>query len=175
MGIRKDSSHNVKLISVEKFNTRAEIRAFILKTWGKENIHTRYRYFVEKLSNKKRIYLERPGRLNKGCDFVIFIEDEFLYKNKNDRPPRHDDILQDLKLKKQNLNSLEWDNLLMAIKIIFDCKRYKDTIQYTKTLKNIGLSYEALLKLVRWFFIEQDLTYWSGKGREMFYDIVENI
>ena len=27
----------------------------------------------------------------------------------------------------------------------------------------------------RWFFIEQDITYWSGQGRLMFYNAIQNV
>ena len=38
--------------------------------------------------------------LNKGCDFVVYVEDLILWKNGNDRPPKHDDVLDDLHQKK---------------------------------------------------------------------------
>ena len=102
MTIRPDNSTPIILANIEQFNNRADIRDFLLNQWKQEASQTKYRYFVETLQNGNQIYLERPGRLNKGCDFVIFIENHLLFKNGNDKPPRHDFILNDLRLKKQN-------------------------------------------------------------------------
>jgi len=173
--IRNDDSQNVNLGNIENYITRSNIRQFLLQIWSSEIIATKYRYFVEILNNGNRIYLERPGRLNKGCDFVIYIENQFLWGNGNDRPPAHDFIFSDLNFKKQTLNSQEWSNLIRAIEVIFNCRSYNDTLLYTSNLPNVGLEYELLLKLLRWFFIEQDLTYWSGTGREMLYQGILNV
>ena len=168
--IRVDGSLPINLNPIEMYSTQSAIRSYLLNMWSREQISTKYRYFVETMINGDRIYLERPGRLNKGCDFVIYIENDYLYNNGNDKPPPHDYIFEDLQLKKQSLTHLEWQTLIQAINVIFQCGLYADTLQYTSTLPNVGKSYELLLKLVRWFFIEQDITYWSGKGREMLYN-----
>ncbi len=173
--IRNDNSINVNLLLSMECNSKANIRAFLLSVWANENIHTKYRYFVEQLNDGSRIYLERPGRLNKGCDFVIYIENYYLWNNGNDKPPSHDFILNDLILKKSSFNILEWNNLLLAINMIFNCESYISTINLTNNLPIIGLNYELLLKLIRWFFIEQDLTYWSGEGRNMLWRAINNV
>lgn len=173
--IRNDNSLNVSLLNIESFFNKAEIRKYLLQAWAIETIHTKYRYFVETLNNGNRIYLERPGRLNKGCDFVIYLENIYVYNNGNDKPPSHKYIFNDLIQKKQNLTRLEWNGLLEAIDIIFNCGKYDDTIVKTRNLPIIGLDYDSLLKLLRWFFIEQDLTYWSGMGRKMLFRDINNV
>ncbi|WP_198305443.1 hypothetical protein [Arcobacter vandammei] len=173
--IRNDNSLDVNLYNIENYTTRSSIRQFLLQIWSSEKIATKYRYFVETLNNGDRIYLERPGRLNKGCDFVIYIENQFLWGNGNDRPPAHEFIFNDLISKKQSLSIQEWNNLLNAIEVIFNCKNYNNSLLYTSNLPIVGLEYELLLKLLRWFFIEQDLTYWSGAGREMLYQGILNV
>jgi len=173
--IRNDNSQNINLLTIESYATRSAIRQFLLLTWSHETINTKYRYFVETLNNGDRIYLERPGRLNKGCDFVIYIENQYLWNNGNDKPPSHDFIFNDLNLKKQSLNIQQWNDLLVAIEIIYNCGNYNSVLIYTNNLPNIGLNYEVLLKLMRWLFIEQDITYWSGSGREMLYQGVLNV
>jgi hypothetical protein len=106
MAIRQDNSASLN-ISIDNLNDKTSLRAFILNQWILEN--SKYRYFVEVLSNGNRIYLERPGRLNK-------------------------------------------DNL-----------------------PNFGEPYELILKTLRWLFIEQDVTYWSGQGRNMLYNGILNL
>jgi hypothetical protein len=174
--IRNDDSQELELLNIESYTTRSDIRRFLLQTWSNEVIYTKYRYFVDVLSNGDKVYLERPGRLNKGCDFVIFVENKFLYKNGNDRPPAHNDILNDLRNKKEYYNIGEWTNLLSAINIIFHCGNYDSVLFYIANLpSNIGMDIETLLKLIRWFFIEQDLTYWSGMGREMLFEEINHV
>ena len=34
---------------------------------------------------------------------------------------------------------------------------------------------ELALKLTRWFFIEQDINYWHGKGRDMLFGEIKNL
>lgn len=173
--IRNDNSQEINLLNIESYTSRANIREFLLQTWANETISTKYRYFVETLNNGERIYLERPGRLNKGCDFVIYLENQYTWKNGNDKPPAHNFIFNDLTLKKQNLNLQEWDSLLLSVEVIFNSGCYNSALIHTNNLPKIGLDYEVILKLLRWFFIEQDLTYWSGMGREMLYQGVKSV
>ena len=82
MSIRKDSSVSIVLPNIEQFKNRVDIRDYILKKWIEETPKTSYRYFVETFDNKKKIYLERkPGMINKGCDFIIYIDDIILFLN----------------------------------------------------------------------------------------------
>lgn len=176
MTLRQDDSISITLPSIEQFNSRADIRDYLLRQWISETPQTKYRYFVETFNNNKQIYLERkPGMINRGCDFIIYIDDLIVYKNGNDKPPNHDFIKDDLTQKKNNMTAREWSNFMLAVEIIYNCGTYADTIQHTVSLPLIGFSYELSLKLIRWFFIEQDITYWSGQGREMFYNGIQNL
>lgn len=176
MAVRQDKSLEISLLNIDNFRSSAEIRTYLLLTWSQEEPATKFRYFVETLSNGDRIYLERPGRLNKGCDFVIYIENLLLYKNGNDKPPKHDFIFDDLRQKKLQLRSNEWTSLIHSIEIIHRSGSFTNAITAISNLPNpTGHSYELLLKLIRWFFIEQDITYWSGEQRDMFYEGINNI
>lgn len=176
MAIRPDNSISINLNNIEQFNNKSDIRNFLLNNWIQEASGSKYRYFVETLTNGNRIYLERPGRLNKGCDFVIYIENTHLWNNGNDRPPDHNYILNDLTIKKQSLNLAEWTSLLNSINSIYNCETYNTAIQHIQNLPVLnGHSYEILLKTIRWFLIEQDITYWSGQGRGMFHSTIQNI
>jgi len=168
MTIRRDSSISLN-INVDSINDKVVLRNHILNQWIVEIPNSKYRYFVETLLNGNRIYLERPGRLNKGCDFVIFIENHITFINGNDKPPRHDFITNDLTIKKQNLSQAEWNLLLLAIQSIYYCEPYQTAFAFCNNLPVLGESYELVLKTLRWLFIEQDVTYWSGQGRNMLY------
>ncbi len=168
MTIRPDSSIQ-RSIDIDNIRDRSDLRAFILSQWIAEDPNSKYRYFVEVLANGDRIYLERPGRLNKGCDFVVFIENQLTFNNGNDKPPKHDFIVNDLEIKKRLLNTFQWELLLQAIEAIYNCESFDTAISFCATLPNVGHSYELILKTLRWLFIEQDITYWSGQGRNMLF------
>lgn len=175
MAIRQDNSFESNIHGIDAINNKVLLRNYVLGKWILEAPNTKYRYFVETLNNGERIYLERPGKLNKGCDFIIYIENYITYGNGNDRPPPHNFILDDLVMKKQSLNAAQWENLITGITCILNCDPYAVSIAHTAALPNLGLSYEAILKALRWLFIEQDITYWSGQGRHMLYDVIVNI
>ena len=175
MTIRPDNSTPIILGNIEQFNNRSDIRDFLLNQWMSEAPSTKYRYFVETLVNGDRIYLERPGRLNKGCDFVIFIENHILFNNGNDKPPKHDFVLDDLVIKKQNLSLIEYQNFLKSITDIYNCSTINNALTHVQNQPSNGESYELILKILRWLFIEQDITYWAKSGRQMLFDAIQNV
>lgn len=174
MTVRIDE-HQEKRLNVDHIHSRVELRKFMLTTYAIEDCNTKNRYYVETLKNNKRIYIERPTMLNKGCDFVVYVEDLLLWKNGNDRPPKHDDVLDDLHQKKANLTDEQFKKLISAITTIYNVEEYDIAEQYIETLPSVGWDYEVLLKLLRWLFIEQDITYWSGEGRNMLYSAILKI
>ena len=174
MAIRKDIRF-VDTLDVDNISSRKDLRRYILTKYAIEDCNVKIRYFVETFDSGKRIYLERPTRLNKGCDFVLFAEDVICYKNGNDTPPSHKDVLNDIEVKKNKLSPSEYDELLKAIKCIYDLKPYAEAKTHIDKLPPINWSYELLLKLVRWLFIEQDITYWAGNGRNMLYTAILSV
>jgi len=38
-----------------------------------------------------------------------------------------------------------------------------------------GLPADAVLRLLKWLFIEQDLTYWNNSGRRMFMQAIKKL
>ncbi|MDY3069052.1 MAG: hypothetical protein SOR57_05225 [Parabacteroides sp.] len=175
MTIRQDESKEIVLESVERFSDKAEIRKFLLCTFILEECKTKLRYYVETLSDGKRIYIERPGKLNKGCDFIIYVEDLLKYKNMNDKPPKHDDLLNDLRVKQSFLSKEDFNKVLLSIKDIYELRPFLNAYSKVKDINCIGWSFELLLKLCRWFFIEQDITYWAHSGRDMLYTEIRKL
>ena len=176
MAIRHDPERIEQSLAVNNFKTRAEVRKFLLDEWAKESVGRPYRYFVEVLDNGKKIYLDRPGRVNKGCDFIIFIEDQFLYKNGNDKAPSHQELLRDLRNKKEHLDSKIWQHLMTAIESVHAMTSCEFPHDSKRAIDNLGpMSFEQIQLLCKWFFIEQDLTYWSGKGRDMLFNAIRAI
>ena len=172
MSIREDKDRVELSLDVNHLTDKKEIRVFILKTWLEEKQGTVYRYFVETLANGKRIYLERPTQKNKGCDFVIFVEDQWLNKtNSNDKPPKHERLFEILRELKNSNNSKDKEQ-------IFNCFQKLHSSNFIPKKITISCNTQKLelaLKLARWFFIEQDVTYWNYNGRDMLFGGIKNL
>lgn len=129
---------------------------------GKKYV-TRYKYFVEKLMDGRKIFLKRPTFLNKGIDFQVWVE---KFDGENDGRPSHKDIFNDLKLK-NNENSTNIQKLLGAINRVWNCEEPDKVLGDIDFEYQKGFSIEMLLKILKWLFIEQDITYWNYDGRTM--------
>ncbi|QNL23180.1 DNA adenine methylase [Hyphobacterium sp. CCMP332] len=154
--------------------TREEIRRQVVNEFLEEIPGTgigestsKYRYDVERLSNGNRIYLKRPAFNNKGFDFEIHVEGEEFGGRIKTRP-RHEDIVKDLELKK-NESSTEYDKLKQLISKVFNCQNISNSEVKAISFKE-GLKAETLLLVIKWLFIEQDVTYWNYSGRQKFMD-----
>ena len=174
MTIRNDNRIE-KQLNIDNINDVAMLRKKILATYADEDCGVKVRYYVERLQSGKYIYFERPASLNKGCDLKIYVEDLLLYKNGNDYPPSHNDVLSDITLKKEKLFKYQYNELIKAITAVYCAEPFENAIKRTRMLPQFGWDYDLLLKLLRWFFIEQDITYWSYNGRKMLYDVICDI
>ena len=154
------------------FNSREELMKKAVETfvsekpgyWKDGNKYvTRYKYYVEKLEDGKRVYIKRPTFLNKGIDFQVWVE---KFDGENDGRPSHKDIFKDINLKKdENPESIQ--KLLKAIDRVWNCEEPDKILNDIDFEYKQGLSTEMLLKILKWLFIEQDITYWNYDGRTM--------
>ncbi len=124
---------------------------------------TRFKYFVEKLTDGRRIFLLRPTFLNKGIDFQVWVE---KMDGRNDKRPSHKDIFKDLKIKKEE-NLKDFPLMIKAIDRVWNCEEPDEVLKDIKLSFKKGFSPEMLLKILKWLFIEQDITYWNYDGRVM--------
>ena len=116
--------------------------------------------------------------LRNSFETSLFDENFIFYSNKPNKKgmfakipaPAHHNILDDLREKKLS-NPSEYKKLKIEIDNIFNVRPY--------THKNIkfksGLPVEVLLNLIKWLFIEQDVTYWNFSGRNMLMEGINNI
>lgn len=156
-----------KQLSVVK-PTRSEQRRLVAETWLLEEDYSKYRYDVETCSDGKKVYVTRPTNLNKGFDFEIKLEGfvSLISKRKSERPS-HKDIMNDLQTKKKE-SPVEFRKLLEMIDCVYGCDEPDEVLKREPSLIfKAGLSVDALLKVLKWLFIEQDLTYWNWSGRRM--------
>jgi len=155
--------------------TRQEIREKVVREFlneepgtGTGELASKYCYFVETLSDGKRLFLTRPAWLNKGFDFEIRVQEMKFpgAKGRTTDRPNHSIILEDLKRKKAHAPKA-YARLFKLIERIYDCQEV--TSQDCEHLTfGTGLPVDLILSVIKWFFIEQDVTYWNYSGRAMF-------
>lgn len=133
---------------------------------------TKYKYFVEKIKDDRRVFLSRPARLNKGMDFEVWVE---KFRDEKNKRPSHKDIFNDI-LEKYKTNPDIYPKLLEAIELVWNCEEPDKVIEKYNNLEfGVGLSVELILKILKWLFIEQDITYWNYDGRTMLWQGIKNI
>jgi hypothetical protein len=163
-----------------KGSTRRELRDSAVKQFlsekggywegGKKHV-TLYRYNVEKLKDGKKIFLLKPTFLNKGIDFQVWVEG---LKSDKDARPSHKDIFEDLRIKKSE-NQEDFLKLMKLVDRVWNCEDPNDIIKGTTLHFKKGYSVELLLKILKWLFIEQDITYWNYDGRGMLKSAIDDI
>ena len=167
----------IKTLTIQGLESRKDIRNHVIAEFLKEEPgngtgeeSSKYIYEVEILSNNQKVYLQRPARLNKGMDFIVNTDGWVFYSdkpNKNGKfrhlpAPAHHNIISDLKLKKSE-NPSEYERLFQEIEKIFNIQPY-DVTQFNFSQ---GMPIDMLLAIIKWLFIEQDVTYWNWSGRNM--------
>jgi hypothetical protein len=157
-----------------RFLRETVVSKFLSEEGGywKEDIKyvTRYKYYVEKLEDGRRIFLLRPTFLNKGIDFQVWVE---KLRDEEDRKPSHKDVFADLILKKKENPSM-YPKLLEAIDRVWNCEEPDVVLKDYEFTFIEGFSVELLLKILKWLFIEQDITYWNYDGRGMLRQAIES-
>ena len=134
---------------------------------GKDAAASRYTYYVETLADGRRVYLRRPAFMYGGFDFVVKVENSnFAAPNQRARnAPSHQDIISDLEMKRSS-NPAEYARLYALIQKVYACHDVSDD-ELQSPIFSAGFSTEAIVKILKWLFIEQDIRYWSYSGREM--------
>ena len=135
---------------------------------GKKDLASKYVYIVEDF-NEKKVILKRPARLNHGYDFEVHVLGEAFFSSNSRQTtrPSHRNIIEDLNAKK-NANITQYNILFAAIEELYNCN--EPTIQVCNLNFNVGYNTEIIFKVIKWLFIEQDITYWNYSGREMLWN-----
>lgn len=155
--------------------TRRQFRERIIQEFlkeepgtGKGEFTSKYTYFVETLANGSRVFLTRPARLNNGFDFEIRVEGmKFTSaKGRTTNRPSHPVIFQDL-IQKKAESGKAYSDLFKLIEDVYNCNEISPE-DYSHLTFASGLPVDMLLFIIKWLFIEQDVTYWNYSGRAMF-------
>ncbi len=181
-------SHEIEWVLNSNYD-RKELRKIVITkfleeeagTGNKENT-SKYIYYVETLRDNRRIFLTRPAVLNKGFDFIIHVEDEIfthisvnrgrMYRND---VPSMENIIDDLE-NKVNSDRDKFNQLVQLIERVYCCNDPSSMLEEMEQIPfDGGYSNEFLLKVIKWFFIEQDIRYWNWSGRNMFFNRIKGI
>lgn len=135
---------------------------------GKGELTSKYTYFVETLANGARVFLTRPARLNNGFDFEIRVEGvKFASaKGRTTNRPSHPVIFDDLTQKKAE-NGKAYSDLFKLIENVYNCDEISPK-DYSHLKFGSGMPVDMVIFIIKWLFIEQDVTYWNYSGRAMF-------
>ena len=157
----------------------AAARRAVANKWLTETPYTRYRYNVEQCADGSRVYLLRPTWLNKGFDFMVNVEG-FRSRTRAARGatremPSHRDVIQDL-LEKIQGDPEATEPWFDAVCAIYDCAEPDVVLpQHRRAAEGtVGLPADQLLYIMKWLFIEQDVTYWAQTGRDMLMAAIES-
>lgn len=174
----------IRSLDISHCSSKEDIRKYVTTIFldevagnGTGEEVSKYHYNVYKISDNKYVYLSRPAHLNKGFDFTVCVNGEtFPSKpNKNGRitynnRPSHFAILEDIKLKKHE-DEEKYSILLQIIKKTYNVQPITEEIPYFFS----GYDVKMLLEIIKWLFIEQDITYWNYSGRKMLMDSIDGI
>lgn len=168
-------------ISFSNVGTRNEVRMRVVNVFaneapgeGKDDLASRHVYEVETLAYGDKVLLNRPANLHYGFDFLITVENKNFNPNgRLRRNPSFQDLLEDLGLKKeQDLNAYQM--LLVLLGKVYNCEDVSD-----EEITNLGIypgySADLVIKVYKWFFIEQDIRYWNYGGRTVLWAAIQAI
>lgn len=154
--------------------SRDELRKWIINIFldeipgtGKGELCSRYEYIAFRYDSSN-VILKRPAQFNNGFDFTIHVTGYNFNPRRSTTRPTHDNIISDLR-EKANENAKMYEKLSSQIDNIFQCQPY-DSSEITFSS---GLPVILLLEVVKWLFVEQDVTYWNYSGRQMFYNAIK--
>ena len=145
--------------------SRRETRDNVIKVFLEEEPRIKYRYHVETLSDNRKIYLERPTR-RFDFDFKVAVE------NWNAKGT-HEEIMVDLEGKARE-NPKDFRLLMDAIKQTHSCNDVDQILSNYRLSFQKGWSVELLLKVLKWYFILEDIYYWNYQGRDKLMGAIEH-
>ena len=147
----------------------ALIGAFMSEAPGTLTEKNHYIYTVETLSDGSHILLRRPTWLNKGMDFTVNSDRySFLAEKNHISNPSHANIVEMLAAKRAENPTVYESRVRPLITRIFNVEPIPENEfafpEFT-TGEYPNYSVELILKLLKWLFAEQDVTYWNASGR----------
>lgn len=173
--------HYELYLHIDNIGSRNDIRMKVVNELakeesgqGKNELASKYTYYVETLDDNRKIYLRRPAFLHNGFDFVVCVEGiNFNPSGRRRDYPTHDDILNDLR-EKHLEDPKKYEMLFVALSATYACA-YIDLTPISSLHFESGFPCDLLVKTLKWLFIEQDIRYWNYSGRDMLWKKIYSI
>ncbi|MDG7007777.1 MAG: hypothetical protein JRN06_06000 [Nitrososphaerota archaeon] len=149
-----------------EYMRRMVVSAFLAELPG--NVRkVRYHYKVETMKDGRVMRLVRPTGVRKGpLDFKVEVSE---WGSKG----THDEIKADLLAKKRE-DTARFQSLMKAVRDVHACREPESILAAQANLEfKSGWSVELLLKVLKWFFILEDVDYWNYNGRDELMDFIE--
>ena len=135
---------------------------------------TKFTYYVETLSDGKRVYLRRPANLHWGFDFIVCVEDiNFNPAGRRRNYPTHPNIIDDLKQKAIESPN-KYRRLHEMMLQVYNCEEIEFALANSIGFES-GYPCDMILAILKWLFIEQDIRYWNYSGRNMLWSSIAEI
>ena len=149
---------------------RKVVGTFIKTEYQEKGKGVEFRYPVENLPDKKRLFIVRPGH-KKNFDFKVEVTEEMGLKE-----GKHEQVVLDLRVKKQ-CNPQEFEDFLRAVEEVYHCSendidRLLPRYSNLKGAFDTGAEVEVILKILKWLFIMEDIVYWDVEGRAFLYNFM---
>ncbi len=149
------------------------VNTFIKTEYRRKGKGIRFWYPVEKLPNRDVLRIARPGH-KKNFDFKVDVIPDHGFGEGS-----HQEIAKDLRRKRKE-NPKKFERLLAAIGEIYHCSESDIDLllkarRDLKTPFKTGGSIEALLKILKWLFIMEDIVYWDNEGRAFLFNFLRYV
>jgi hypothetical protein len=149
------------------------VNTFIKSEYRRKGRGVKFQYPVEKLPKKQILCIARPGH-KKNFDFKVDV-----VSNHGFGEGSHKEIAMDLRRKRKE-KPRNFAELLATITQIYNCTEndVDALLKKHRCLKNsfgTGGPVEALLKIIKWLFIMEDIVYWDNEGRAFLFNFLRYV
>jgi hypothetical protein len=149
------------------------VNTFIKSEYQRKGKGVKFQYPVEKLPERQILCITRPGH-KKNFDFKVDVISDHGFGEGS-----HKEIAMDLRLKRKE-KPRNFVELLKIITQIYNCAEndVDALLKKHRHLKNsfkTGGPVEALLKIIKWLFIMEDIVYWDNEGRAFLFNFLRYV
>jgi len=149
------------------------VSTFIKTEYRRKGKGVKFQYPVEKLPKGQVLCIARPGH-KKNFDFKVDVIPDHGFGEGS-----HKEIAMDLRRKRKE-KPRNFAELLTTITQIYNCAEndIDALLKKHRSLKNsfkTGGPVEALLKIIKWLFIMEDIVYWDNEGRAFLFNFLRYV
>lgn len=149
------------------------VNHFIETEHAQKGTGIKFQYPVEDLPDGDKLMIGRPG-LKKNFDFKVIVEPLFGLER-----GQHQGMANDIRAKRQ-ANPQGFDELWDVITQLYHCLENDVEVLLASHRRlrgafETGADIETVLKVMKWFFIMEDIFYWDSEGRAFLYNYLNYV